>query len=459
MKRSIFGITIFLAILSLSMPAVSQKKGANPKADEETMRADNAGKKDEKGIDPSKLYVDLTGVMYLEWAYNTGFSYDGTTEWGGMWGKVPRWGVDTTYFPQLTAAEPSNISYNKTNTFRMQRAYLTLRKRIGELFSVKVTADIDPNGQDFIYLKYGFIQLFKEFGSSLGPVSIKVQLGKIGTPVIGITNKLNDLRWIGKNYLTNSKIVLNGKSFDDSADLGGLFSLSFLNLATIEYSITNGEGLKSDNNETYGGKAHTLLVSVNPVDYVKELYVNFYGRWEDTDRNILDTGPVSAGGYPVKYQGVDKRSYMGFGVAWYSDLIKLGLNFFMPVKEYSKTFFSYLTTFNVSPFEGYRPRHKDKFYLIDSWLNFNLGAITPLGFLVVGRCAYGQEMKGLLANNRVMRETLVLGGGAGYQFNKHLRLVLYYENIRYHSRSKWHSIADKDPSLNNNVYIKAEAKY
>lgn len=459
MKKRIFGITLFLAMISMAMPSIAQKKGDNLKAESDAPQVADAEKKDEKEKDPSKLYVDLSGVMYLEWAYTTGFRYDGTTEWGGEWGKVPRWGIDTTYLPRITAAEPSNISYKKTNTFRMQRAYLTLKKRIGEIFSVKVTADIDPSGQDFIYLKYGFIQLYKEFGTAMGPVSLKAQVGKIGTPVVGITDNLCDLRWVGRNYLDNSKLVLNGKSFDNSADLGGLFSLSFLKLATIEYSITNGEGLKSDNNETYGGKAHTLLVSVNPVDYVKELYVNFYGRWEDTDRNVLDTGPISAGGYPVKYQGVDKRSYMGFGVAWYSDLIKLGLNFFMPVKEYSKTFFSYLTTYHVSPFEGYRPRHIEKFYLIDSWLNVNLGAVMPFGLLMVGRCAYGQEMKSLLANNRVMRETLVLGGGAGYQFNEHLRLLLYYENIRYHSRSKWHNKADKDPSLNNNVYIKAEAKY
>jgi hypothetical protein len=100
-----------------------------------------------------------------------------------------------------------------------------------------------------------------------------------------------------------------------------------------------------------------------------------------------------------------------------------------------------------------------KFLLIDSWINLNLGAVTPAGILVVGRCSWGKEMKSLLGNDREGRETLLLGGGLGYQFNKYFRMVLYYETIRYSLMTKFHYFTKKDPAPNNNVYVKLEAKY
>ena len=461
MRSRLLGAILVFVVIFFSIPLISQEKADREKPAKDKKRvADDAGqdkkqdtapdsenKKAEKDV--SKLYVDLTGLMYLEWGYFTGYRYTGASSWT----QVPRWGIDATNYPTLAGSPPTNYSNKDNNTFRMQRTYLTLQKRIGEIFSVKVTTDIQPSGQDFIYLKYGFIQLYKEFNSPLGPVKLKAQLGKIGTPVVGITDNLSDVRWLGPNYLDNSKMILNGKSFDNSSDLGGMVSISILKLATIEYSFTNGEGYKFDNSETYAGKSHTLLVSVNPLDYIEELYVNFYARWEDTNKNKLDTSAVASGGYPIRYSGLDKRSYMGFGAAWYSDAIKVGLNFFMPENQISKTVFVY-------PLTGYVPRHLEKFYLIDSWVNFSLGALVPTApVIVVGRFAYGKELKSLLANQRQSRETFIAGAGAGYQFNDHFRMVLYYEWVNYNLDSKYHDPTRKNPSPNNNIYVKAEAKY
>jgi hypothetical protein len=450
MNRIVAVIASLFLLLSFSIPAASQEKA------EKKQTVDADADKDDKIIkDPSKLWVDLTCLMYLGWGYRTGFNYTGASNGFNdseyrTWGKVPRWGIDDTFFPALIGAQPLNYSHKNNNTFQMERAYLTIRKRIGDIFSAKVTVDVDQDSRDVIYLKYGFVQLFKEFPTPYGPIALKAQLGKIGTPVIGITDNLSDLRWIGRNYLDNSKLLLNGNSFDNSADLGGMVSLALFNLVTIEYALTNGEGVKSDHNETYAGKSHTLLVSVNPVDYLKDLYVNFYGRWEDTNKNKIVT---DVSGKPTKYQGTDERNYAGCGAAWYSDLIKAGVNIFVPVKEYSKTTY-------VDPVTGYAPRHKNNFLLIDSWLNFNLGAVVrPAPVLIMGRCAWGRESKSLLSNGRQGRETLLLGGGVGYQFSEYFRMALYYETIRYHVRYALHDFTRKDPTPNNNVYIKAEVKF
>ncbi len=450
MKR-IVGVLVSVAILSFSLPALSQEKADKAKPDKDKQQAAETGKKAEaEEKDPSKLYVDLSALVYMEWAYFSGFNYTGGTSWS----KVARWGfLDDTYLltkniQDIVPVERYNYKKDE-NTFRLNRCYLTVKKRLGEIFSLKITADIDPYSSDLIYLKYGFVQLYKDFATPVGSVTLKAQLGKIATPVVGITDNLNDLRWIGPNYLNNSKLVLNGRSFDDSADLGGLVSLNLFKMVTLEYAITNGEGVKSDNNEQYGGKAHTVLLSVNPVDYIKELHVNFYGRWEDTNKNkTTGTGTTS-----VVYRGIERRGYYGVGIAWSSDLIKVGGNFFMPEMQNSKTIWV------AAPYTGYSARHKLKYYLVDGWFNVNLGAITPAGVLFLGRVAWGRELPSFAGNLRQTHETLVLGGGVGYQFSRYFRMVLYYETVRYRMKAYFSDFTKKDPTPNNNVYVKAEVKF
>lgn len=459
MKR-IMGVFVAMAVLTCAIPAFSQEKGDKAKPEKEKQQAADADKKtDAAEKDPSKLYVDLSALMYMEWAYFSGFKYTGSNN--TTWGKVARWGFlddkvyQTTNLADIVPVERYNYKKNE-NTFRLQRCYITVKKRIGEIFSLKITTDIDPSSSDLLFLKYGFVQLYKDFETPVGPVIVKAQLGKIGTPVIGITDNLNDLRWIGQNYLDNSKLVLNGKSFDYSADVGALASLSLFKLATIEYTFTNGEGPRSGSNETYHGKAHTLLVSVNPVDYIKELYVNFYGRWEDTNKNRITT----AGTTQITYTGVEQRSYYGVGAAWSSDLIKLGCNFFMPQQQNARTLFISTWTPTTYPV-GFQPRHKLNFFLVDAWFNFNLGAVTPAGVLLLGRASWGRELSSFAGNMRQPHETLVLGGGVGYQFSQYFRMVLYYETIRYKVEPfmNLHDVTKKNPTPNNNVYIKAEVKF
>ena len=306
-KRCVWVCAIIILLTPILLHAQQKEEEKSNEA-----KADQIESKGQKKEDPTKLWVDLTGLIYAEWSYRTGFKYEGKSEWG----KVGRWGFNATYPNPATPSpswwaiqpvQPYNYSSKNNTTFSLQRCYLTLRKRIGEIFSVRITTDIEPTGQDFIYLRYAYLQALKAFSTPAGPIELKGQFGKVGTPVIGITDNLSDLRWIGKNYLNASNMVLNGNSFDDSVDFGFLASLSLFRWALFEYSFTSGEGFKSDNIETYAGKGHTLLVSLTPATFIKELYVNFYGRWEDTNKDLTTT---DANLTEIKsyYRGIDKRA-------------------------------------------------------------------------------------------------------------------------------------------------------
>ncbi len=424
------------------------KKGADKK---EKLENTNNEKAEKEQKDPSKLYVDLSALLYLQWGYMTGFNYTGSTEWS----KVYRHNINTSLYPTtFTAIPPYNYSDKNNDTFKVTRAYLTVKKRLGEYFSMKVTFDVDSSGANYAFLKYGFVQFQKDFG----PVDINLQLGKIGTPVVGFIDNLNDLRWIGQNYIDNSKQICDGKTFDTSADFGASYHMNIMKLVTIGYSYTNGEGFKLS--ETYNGKAHTVLVSFNPEPYLnRHAYLNFYGRWEETDRNQLVT--TSSGALDTYYRGIDRKDYLGFGLAWKSDLIKAGANCFFPTQYNARKIYPYysLTLYPQTAGIAYMGRHKERFVLVDSWLNLDLGAITPAGVLILGRFAWAREFKGLLANSREEKNTLITAGGAGYRFNKNFRLAGYYEYIRYWSYRKLYYLNLKNPDPNHNVYIKAEVGF
>src|SRR5271157_6123118 len=102
MRLGILGIIIFVIALVFSPPLFSQDKAENKKT--ETAEAE---KNEQAEKEPSKLWVDLSGVMYFEWAYFTGFnSADGNNPWG----KVARWGIDDTNLPTLSGIQPTDYS-------------------------------------------------------------------------------------------------------------------------------------------------------------------------------------------------------------------------------------------------------------------------------------------------------------------------------------------------------------
>src|SRR5208337_2411699 len=138
-------------------------------------------------------------------------------------------------------------------------------------------------------------------------------------------------------------------------------------------AFSNGSGYKL--NETNSYKALTYLATINPI---KEIYINGFGRNEITGK--LDfTGKKT------------KKEYYGYGLAYMSDLIKIGFNHIFPYETTVGLSYTNITLPSGPTITAY-PRQKRGFMLLDSWLNFNLGGIVPSApLLVTGRFVYGLQ--------------------------------------------------------------------
>ena len=310
------------------------------------------------------------------------------------------------------------------NTFEITRAYLQFKKKIGGPFSIKVTADAikglkdsagDTNEDYEFFLKNAYIQGKNKFGA----VTLTGQLGLIGTPLIGITDKLSDYRWIYNNFFDKAK-NLSVNTGDSSADLGLSVKADINKLVSVTGAVTNGEGYKDvTEDDKNSGKAFYGLLSITPI---KGLYINGYFRTENEE---VDNSTKS-------YYNTDV-TYYGGGVAWKSSIIKAGANYIIGKRKDDDPSLTDST--------------KNDFKLLDCWLNVNLKDVTGYPVLILGRYAFGEDKK--VTDSKVT----YWGAGLGYKFNKNFRLAAYYENYKYADETTY---PEKD---NQTFYVKAEAKY
>lgn len=312
----------------------------------------------------------------------------------------------------------------KTGTFEVTRAYIQILKNIGGPFSIKITGDAikgikDSNGDtgkhyDF-YLKNAYLQ----GKGNVGMFALKAQLGLIGTPLIGITDKMSDYRWIYNNFFDKAK-NLNVQNGESSADLGFSLNAKIMDKVSVTGAVVNGEGYKSvDENEKNSGKAYYGLLSVTPL---KGLYINGYLRLENEE---VDNSKKS-------YYAKDSI-YYGGGIGWKNKLIKIGFNYIIGKRTDDDPA---LTDSTVNEFK-----------LFDSWLNINLETFTGMPILILGRFAFGEDDK--------VTDSMVTywGAGLGYRFNKNFRLAAYLDNYKYDDSATY------TETNQQSFYIKAEAKY
>jgi hypothetical protein len=321
-------------------------------------------------------------------------------------------------------ANGQDYETKNNNGFNVSRAYLIVNYKINDILSVRVTSDVDAgvtgaadtNAAFHIFLKYAYLDATKNFG----PVWISIQGGLIEMPVIGYIDKISDYRWIQQNYLDQAKIVLNGNSFDNSADLGVKASFGVMKYLTLTGAFSNGGGYKANENNSY--KSVTYLATVNPI---KEIYISGFGRNEITSK--LDfTGKKT------------KKEYYGYGVAYSSDLIKIGFNHIFPYMTTAGLSYNNITSISLagSTVSAY-PVQRRGFMLLDSWLNFNLGGVVPSApLLVTGRFVYGL-VRGTYQRNITdselgkSRNTMLYALGIGWAFNKNFRIMLGGEIEKY----------------------------
>jgi hypothetical protein len=427
-------------------------------------------KDDKKAVEIIKeLYkrLDIGVRVYMDW-------------WG-------HWGHNSNSFDRATNYESSyndsrnlNTKTKNNNEFRINRAYLDVRYKITDFLAARVTTDVDgsvsPTGASnaafHIFLKYAYVEAKHDFG----PVMISASGGMIETPIIGFIDGLSDFRWVSQNYIDNSKGVLNNLSIDNSADLGVKASIGLFKIVNFTGSFTNGTGYKLNENNSYKGV--TYLASIEPV---KGLYFNGFGR-NNIDNKYDYTGKKS------------KSEFYGYGVAYKSDLIKVGFNHVFPfATSVGLTFASSGSMFG-NLLAGYSiylyPRQRRGYQLIDSWLNFNLGAAVPEApLLIMARFVYGFQDKTyqkFLSDTELAktRKTMLYLLGLGWRFNKNFRLMVGGEIQRYivkknrflsyaqgNSGTEFFQGSAIDPSLANvyvgshnpndakRVYVKAEVSF
>ena len=374
--------------------------------------------------------LKISGVIYFEWAYLTGFQP----------------GPALSEQPTFTNTD-EGISDQRNNTFRINRVYLNIKKNFSETFSFRITTDVDTVDRNDLYLKYAYIQYRNTFFDFFG---LQIQIGKIGTPTVGHITAISDYRWIYNDFCNKWQNLLGGFGGDASADLGFNLKFSFFNLIHLTGSYTNGEGFKSS--ETTDGKAYHGLLSIAPnFGDTGTLYINGYFKYE-TDASSSSYSDLVTPLYLVNV-GQGNEVYYGFGIAWKSDFIKTGVNYFI-VKDNS-----YGTTGVVfGPNTEVGTRVQNNYHLLDCWVNINLGAFfESFPLLILGRYGNGMIQPSLVANNNSRMRTYLLAGGLGWQFNSHFRVAAYYERYAYDVGRI--TIGYRNPKAASNFYVKTEIKF
>ena len=434
MKNRITNLLIAIAMATSSSAAMAQekpdKKAQDKKVEEAVEKKDD--KKIEEAIKDIYRRLDIGVKVYMDWTMKWGQKDGGS---GAPYGNATSTGSGSGGFDRVVhngngftnPAQPlsSGQDYQKKNNngFNISRAYLDVKYKINDILSARLTSDVDAavsgsadsNPALHLYLKYAYLEAKKDFG----PVWLSATGGMIETPVIGLIDKMSDYRWITLNYIDQSKVVLNGNSFDNSADLGVKASFGIMKYATLTGAFSNGSGYKA--NEVNSYKSVTYLATINPM---KEIYLNGFGRNEITGK--LDyTGKKT------------KKEYYGYGVAYMSDLIKIGFNHIFP---YVTTVGVSTTNINLPGGSTFvvAPLQRRGFMLLDSWLNFNLGAVVadaPL--LITGRFVYGLQ-RGTYQRNITdtecgkSRNTILYALGLGWAFSKNFRILLGGEIQKYY---------------------------
>jgi len=323
----------------------------------------------------------------------------------------------------------------KENSFQVKRVYLTWKKKLDSVWSMRVTTDVgqvdstgetDTTGEEVetsttpyaVYLKYAYVQGKKDFG----PVSAKMQFGMIGTPNSGYTDKVSGYRWVNNNYSFDhaKKLLLavdgakpKAQSIDNSADAGIRLDLELMKMVTLSGMYSNGEGYKKVDEPTSNGKAMTGMLKVTPIEGLA--IAGFY-RNEVTNEAEADD---------------NYRMYYGAGISYSTDLIKVGANYVLPEVKKNEV-----------------DTVKDA-YILDTWLNMNLNSVAGMPVLIMGRYAMAENEE---ANDVYDDDTTVTiwAAGLGYQFVKGFQALAYLENRTFESDE-----VDDEQTF----YVKTEVKF
>lgn len=331
--------------------------------------------------------IDLSGVMYL-WYQN-----DFTNE---------------------------KLADKNKDHFAINRVYLTWAKKFDDVWSMRVTTDVDGTegsgkANNKVYFKFAYAEMKQSFD----PVVFKVQLGIVSAPITNIIDKVAEQRWLNENtdkakevlYDSHASKTASGKAIDNTADLGIKIDIEVIKMITLTGMYSAGEGYGKGFNEltTDSSKAYYGMLTVNPI---KPVY--FAAYYKRLDNNYAPDGTQDSHNY---------LRYWGFLLAWSDKNIKVGATYSIPAMRNGSVM--------------------AKYTLLDAWANLNLNAFIGFPVLVYGRFAMGSSK--FNTGNETTSGTIkamTYEAGLGYQFNNNVRTMALYEmqnNENYNgvNRSLW----------------------
>lgn len=334
--------------------------------------------------DEPKPVVDVSGVLYLDWGY-------------------------------VQKANEASTLKEGSDTMRLQRAYLNFAKKIDDMWSVKVTLDgvgvttkeasidgvddgvSDPDLPDddlevtnstkannVMFIKNAYVQMKKD----LDPITLTVQYGVVGTPIIGAGDGMSGARWIYNTYMDKSADLLGDAVDVSSADLGLKADISVMKMVTLTGMYANGSGYKFTEDQQVADKAYWGVLSITPI---KELAINGYYHTRDVAPGSDD----------------NTVTYYGGGIGWSDKSFKVGGNFILGERDAASS----------------EPENKKDYMLYEVFANINLADVAGVPVLVYGKYAYGESE----ADDDVKIEGTQIWAGLGYQFNKSVQVMALYQ--------------------------------
>ena len=348
-------------------------------------------------VDEPKPVVDVSGVLYLDWAY-------------------------------YQKANENSLNQEGADNMRLQRAYLTFAKEIDKVWSAKVTLDGvglatkeasikgaddgsgDPGLPDedielsnstkannVMYIKNAYVQMKQDFD----PVVLTVQYGVVGTPIIAQGDGLHGARWIYNTYMDKSADLLGDTIDVSSADLGIKADLSIMKMVTLTGMYANGSSFKFTEDQQVTDKAYWGVLSITPI---KGLFIN--GYYHTRDVVVADTDD-------------DEITYYGGGLAWSDKSFKIGGNYVMGERDADSS----------------TPKNSKDYTLYEFWANINLAEVTGVPVLLYAKYAAGKSESDAIGATDVKDvDGSTLYAGLGYQFNKAVQAMLLYQTSEKESK-------------------------
>lgn len=358
-----------------------------------------------------KPVVDVSGVLFMDWGY-------------------------------VQKANEFSSLQEGSDFMRLQRAYLTFGKKIDDVWSVKVTldgygvatkeaslkgTDADDDGDiddgsdvgisnstkanNVMFIKNAYVQMKQNFD----PITLTVQYGVVGTPIIGAGDAMSGARWIYNTYMDKSADLLGDAVDVSSADLGLKADISVMKMVTLTGMYANGSGYKFTEDQQVADKAYWGVLSITPI---KELAINGYYHTRDVAPGSDD----------------NTVTYYGGGIGWSDKSFKVGGNFILGERDAADA------------------EDKKDYMLYEIFANINLADVAGVPVLLYGKYAAGESE----ADDDAKVEGTQIWAGLGYQFNKSVQVMALYQTGE---KEETDNTGAKEKIEEDMIWLKTEVKF